>query len=139
LSKIAAIQHVILGTGFAPDGGLIVASKDPNLIKLTVSLNLDKPDSQEKDLRTRDFESFLKEMKEVHWWRIDPQTGSQEHLDSPLDFPQRMPTATRQTAFRFLVDPFGHVKTNAFTSWSKVMNEFLATVPAEAQELNPKE
>lgn len=138
LSKISPLKHVILGTGFAPDGGLIVAAKHPDIIKLTVALDLDKPKSPEKDLRQKDFESFRDEIKEINWWRIDPETGSQTRLDSPVDFPERMPTAARQTVFRFLVDPYGHVKTNAFTTWSKVEAEFLASFPSLPESAVPK-
>ena len=138
LSKLKPLKHVILGTGFAPDGTLIIASKPSDLIKLTAALELDKPDSPEKDLRKKDFEFLRNEIKDISWWRIDPKNGHQERLDSPVDFPVRMPTAARHTVFRFLVDPYGHVKTNAFTPWSKVMEAFLNTFPDKAADAPSK-
>jgi len=129
LPKIAPLKHVILGTGFTPDGDLIVASKHPDLIRLAIGLDMDKPDSPDQESKRNQLESFMSEIKDICWWRIDPKNGTQERIYSPVEFPEQMPIAARQTVFRFLVDPFGHVKSNAFMSWSKVMEAFLATSP----------
>lgn len=138
ISKLARLKHVILGTGFAPDGTLIIAAKPPDLIKFIVALDMDNPDSDGKAMREKDFGSLRDEIKEICWWRIDPETGKQERLDSPVDFPERMPTAARHAVFRFLVDPYGHVKTNAFTPWSKVMEAFLNSFPDKVTEAESK-
>lgn len=139
LLKISQLKHVILGTGFTPDGDLIVAARDSDLIKITVALDIDKADFYDKETKKHDLDFFRKELKEICWWRINPKTGSKQRLDSPVDFPDRMPSEIRHTAFRFLIDTYGHVKTNAFTPWSKVMDEFLAFMPKESKEAKPQE
>lgn len=132
ISKVKPLEHVILGTGFTPDGDLIVAGKDKNLVKMVVGLDLDNLNTNAKDLRMQDFDFFVKEIKEIRWWRIDPKTGIKKQLDSPIDFPEQMPSSGRHPAFRFLVDPFGHVKTNAFRPWSKVIEDFLTSFVQKA-------
>lgn len=125
LAKISPLKQIILGTAFAPDGSLIVASVDPTLVKMLTALDLDEKDSQQKDWIKGDVDILINEIKGIHWRRIDPVHGFEEHLDSPVNFPEQMPSSERQEVFRFLIDPEGNVKTNAFTSWSNVVGGVL--------------
>jgi len=125
LAKISPLRRIILGTAFAPDGSLIVASVDPTLVSMITALDIDTKDTQQKTWLKGDIDKLIEEIKGIHWRRIDPAHGFVESLDSPVRFPEKMPSAERQELFRFLVTPEGNVRTNAFTPWARVLGSLI--------------
>jgi hypothetical protein len=138
LDRVKPLKQVILGTAFAPDGELILATREPELVDITVrlassaeqaksleesrsSLDSEGMGNDRKEEEDKNFQIFAEQSKKIQWWSIDPETGAKNRLDSPTVYPDRVPSYARQGRLRFLVDSNGYIKTNAFTSWSLVL------------------
>ncbi len=100
LDRVKPLKQIILGTAFAPDGQLILATREPELVERTLrsssSDDSDKsmeqprssPDSEEarrekEEEENKIFQSFVEQSKKIQWWSVNPETGTKDRLDSP--------------------------------------------------------
>lgn len=120
----ASLQNLILGTAFAPDGSLLVATRHPELVRLCREMPL-SAGGEEGAARRRMLEAFEETYRDLAWFRIDPVTWRKERLEDEATYPSKMPSRTRHRALRILVDPLGRVRTNATTTFM----ELLETLP----------
>ncbi len=124
LKRARLLNHVVLGTAFAPDGRLVVAKRDRELSKIAVKLAKETTDPVEEKMQRENLQIFTDLYKDIHWLVLDPETGTRQDLDSPADFPTATPSFRRQAYLQFLVTPQGIVKTNAYRDWESLKREF---------------
>jgi len=136
LERLNPLKDVILGTAFAPDGRLLIATRHPELVDLTVRLAVSNEKAvlpggadhgrdaviikHEEDAR---FKCLAEQQQTIQWWSWGSEHPSAEKLDASALFPNRVPTLQRQERFRFLVDAHGSVRTNAHTPWNQLLED----------------
>jgi len=147
--RLNPLKDVILGTAFAPDGKLILATRHPELVDLTRRLMsgaeksaLPGGSNHGRDAETvqceeeAHFKLLAEQQKTIQWWSWTPERPSAERLDPSTLFPDRVPTLKQQDRLRFLVDTHGSVRTNVQTPWRNLLEAF-GIPPEPASEAKP--
>jgi hypothetical protein len=130
LDKIDILNPLILGTAFGPDGRLIVAKRDPELVKIALQMAHNKKFANDKRSLAQELVFFKDNLNQIIWLSIDIESKSIEDYDGFLDTPSEPSRLKNPASLNFLISPDGKAITNMHLDWGAAKSGVDALKPA---------
>jgi len=135
LEKLGHLDHFLLAAVPDAEGRLIVATRSIDVLLFAKSLYTPPGSPKEVGVENkRRFQEIIKEMTNVQWWAIDPETGNKESLNGQGPFPEHI-AFDRQGQLRFLFSPSGKFHLHSPGSWMDLVNNMRLTMPEHPREV----